>query len=547
MPTSSKLFRPLIHPNAPYLFVLDFPTSAEWVKGQTLTGSPLGHYTNEILHDANIPHHRISFIHAAPLNYRYNPRKYATEVERFIKECNPADGKRIQQNLHANILRLRPGTVFGGELALRHLTPEKSISKWRGSQLELQIEDFLFQFIPTHPPAQVVTIPEYRYRLISDLKRGQTFTFTNPHKSQYKIKPTFGQVREYLAELYCVLTKQSVLVSIDVETLWGFIECLGIYYAPNLPLSIPFMTKENPKGYFPPEEEKYIRYALVKIFRHPNLRATGQNFSYDQHYILQEFLSIPKLHLDSMLLQHVLDPGEPKSLPFICSLHNNHYIYWKDDLKDYRSYPDDENKFWNYNCQDIDHTLEAACRLRVKVREENLRLIYNEVLELSNAALKMSIRGVRIDENLRAKWSSELQLLLQEYQSWFESLRGPLTKPKTKKAARWYDSDTQLRNFFYQELGLAVQLDKHTGRPSAGDQALKDLAALYPYLKHFFQRIQEYRSLKKFLNDFIRAPLDHGRLKSHFTFGPETFRLSSKKNPFGFGVNLQTLSKGTQE
>jgi hypothetical protein len=87
-------------------------------------------------------------------------------------------------------------------------------------------------------------------------------------------------------------------------------------------------------------------------------------------------------------------------------------------------------------------------------------------------------------------------------------------------------------------------------RVTCNDEALQKLSAREPLLKPIVNCISDIRTLEIFLGEFILAALDDdGRLRCSYNIGgsesgksaPKTFRLSSSKNPFGRGANMQTI------
>jgi DNA polymerase I-like protein with 3'-5' exonuclease and polymerase domains len=70
-------------------------------------------------------------------------------------------------------------------------------------------------------------------------------------------------------------------------------------------------------------------------------------------------------------------------------------------------------------------------------------------------------------------------------------------------------------------------------------------AKAFPKYKEMLWAIMEWRTLDKMRSNFIEAKLDpDGRMRSSLnTAGPETFRWSSSKNPWGRGTNLQNVAK----
>ena len=61
------------------------------------------------------------------------------------------------------------------------------------------------------------------------------------------------------------------------------------------------------------------------------------------------------------------------------------------------------------------------------------------------------------------------------------------------------------------------------------------------------KKLDEYRSIEQYRSLYIAAepsPSD-GRMRTQYMLpGTDTFRLASKKDAFGYGMNLQNITKG---
>lgn len=113
-----------------------------------------------------------------------------------------------------------------------------------------------------------------------------------------------------------------------------------------------------------------------------------------------------------------------------------------------------------------------------------------------------------------------------------------------------------MQNLFYDDLcqrpilKRVVANGKMTVRPTCDDEALQQIAAREPILKPITNAIADIRTLSKFLGDFVMMPLDtDGRMRCSYNIAgdageksaPYSYRLSSSKNAFGSGGNLQTI------
>ena len=122
-------------------------------------------------------------------------------------------------------------------------------------------------------------------------------------------------------------------LAVDIETRSHHITCIGIAWNKREALCIPFTCEEDPTGYWSLEEEAEIVYRLYQLFTHPGVRIIGQNFIYDIQHIIRWWNFTPRFAFDTMLAQHVLFPGTPKSLDHLASLYCEEYSQWKGEQR----------------------------------------------------------------------------------------------------------------------------------------------------------------------------------------------------------------------
>lgn len=337
--------------------------------------------------------------------------------------------------------------------------------------------------------------------------------------------------------------ENKLTLSGDVETRAGFIVCFGIGWSDTEAMSIPFICLEQPEGYWSYEEEVAIIEKLMQLFTHPNIEWIFQNGLYDYQYFAANWGFIPRIGMDTMLAQHTCFAGLPKGLDFLSSLYCEYHRYWKDEGKEFHSNiktKDEETKYWVYNCKDCVATFEAARTLDKTIDALNLREPYQFQMSQFMPVLRMMLRGVRIDQEQKNALASKLFDAMYERETWMYEVLGKVLNPRSPK---------QMQEFFYGDLGLPVQKNRKTGKPTVDDDALQTLAKKEPLVRPVAEIIAEYRSIGVFLSTFVKAELSaDGRARSSYNIaGAETYRWSSSKDAFGQGLNLQNLSKGTEK
>lgn len=538
------------------LIIDEAPTTNDLLRQIPFSGSNGSELSDE-LHQAGILRSEVSTVTLSARQKINNDTKY------FFEKKTPQnwipDAQLIYdiKELWKVINETQPNLIIAcGDISLWAVCSIRSVAKWRGSIMESApclpsiTQSRSFKVIPTYSPMQVLRMWSWRHIVIQDYKRC-AFESQYPENKipdyTFHIRPTFAEASEYLADLQNECDKRPGLpVSCDIETISHQIACVGYGIDKREAMCIPILTKDNPAGYWSPEEELALVLAQRKILGHRTADIFGQNFLYDTQYFTRYWGVQPKIKFDTMVAWHLLYPGEKKSLDFISSMLCSHYTYWKDELTDYKSYPLDENVFWKYNCKDIVYTYECQEKTRALIAHHNLTEQFQFQMDLHEPILQMMNRGVLINVEKKKQLGIELWDLTAVYQTRFNVMLDPQAiSPKAKSP--WYGSPTQLATLLYDQCGLPVQRNKKTRRRSTDDQSLEALKDKEIALRPLFQMLQEYRSIGVFNKNFVAVPLEKNRMHCSFSIaGPETFRFSSSKDAFGYGANLQTIPAGTE-
>lgn len=442
--------------------------------------------------------------------------------------------------LDKEIALVKPKVIVAlGNLALQALTGNWSVAKWRGSFLSGPAGSLV---VPTYHPIVILRSWSWRMYAISDLRRvARVVREGAPTVPNYNfiIRPNFEIATTALHNLLAILDRSPLHLACDIETRAGHIACLGLAWTRTDALCLPFMCIERKEGYWGEAEEFEIVKLLREILTHPNVRVSGQNFSYDTQYIYRHFHFIPHLALDTMLSHHVCFPGTEKALDVLSSLYCDYHVYWKDDRKEWPK-GEDENRLWAYNCVDCVRTFEIAEVLATTLDQ----LGFMEQAFFQHRmwwhSLETMITGIRVEKVARVALSAELQKEREKREKWITDLLG---HPLNVRSA------PQMQRLFYTDFGLTPLLNRKTRKPSLDDEALAKIGRREPLLQSLVDRIQEIRSLGVFRSTFIEAETDiDGRMRcSYNVAGTETFRLSSSKNAFNSGLNLQNVPKGEED
>lgn len=446
-------------------------------------------------------------------------------------------------SLETEIAATAPELIIAcGDLALFFLTGKWGIHDWRGSQMRPESGPAAgIKTVPIVHPSAILRQPELRYPAVHDLRRALSWLRSDapPPDYRFTIRPTLDETLATLSTLHTRAAAEPLPLAVDIETRAGHIACLGIAWSTLDALCIPFMCSESPAGYWTLDDEAQILLSLSRLLTHPNVQCIGQNFIYDVQYIYRHFHFLPNFGGDTMVEHHVLFPGTPKGLDVLSSLYTNFHLFWKAEGKDWHKTMQ-EDILWRYNCKDCVITYECHFALMAALRQQNLLNPLHQQYRVWHAALRAMIRGLRVDFPTRAKMRAELLAAQTTIQ---DSLNFLLQSPLNIRSPK------QLQNLFYSLFRIPPIKSRKTGRITTDSEALSRIARKEPLLAPIVERISALRSISVFLSTFIEAQPDpyDSRMRCSFNVaGPETFRLSSSQDAFGYGMNLQNLSSGDE-
>lgn len=452
------------------------------------------------------------------------------------------------KELLAEIEMVQPNLIITfGNLAMWALTGQWGILKWRGSMLMYEER---IKVIPTIHPSAILREWANRGLVVIDLCRAarevQTKTYENKPVWTFHVRPTFAKVAEVFKNLLARVAAAELWIDFDIETRGNHIACVGISWSQTEGISIPFMCVEKREGYWLLEEETQIVWWFWELTTHPNARCRWQNGLFDAQYIYRHWHFIPRHGQDTMISQHSAFCARPKGLSFIASMYADWYVYWKDEGKTWDR-ATGEDQLWEYNLQDCVYTRVVGEELTENLKKLGLAEVDAFQQSMFMPVLRSMIRGVRIREEVAGKMAMEIQEALSRREAFLYSVLGHTINPASPK---------QMTTLFYEDLGQKPFMNRRivNGKtimsPTCDDEALTKIAAREPLLRPITNAIADIRTLGKFLGDFVMMKRDvDGRMRCSFNIAgdaggksaPYSYRLSSGKNPFGTGGNLQTI------
>lgn len=324
------------------MLIGEAPGAEEEARGIPFVGAS-GIELNKMLHEAGISRSECFVTNIA------RERPYNNDIGNFIalkkKDITNAHtlikGKYVKSPILAGLSLLakeiemvQPNIIITlGNTPLWAFTGIWGITKWWGSMLHSDGSPSR-KVIPTLHPAAVLRQWSDRAIVVSDLRRAVRFRSGIPYPDprwNFLIRPASSQVITVLSDLIAAADIGPRIVSFDLETKHGHIDCAGFAWSIRDALCIPFMSRSSFEGYWNEIEEAEIVHYIYRLLTHPNVEVIGQNLLYDSQYTYRHWHFVPRVKQDTMISWHVAFAGLPKRLDFQASMLCNYYKQWKPD------------------------------------------------------------------------------------------------------------------------------------------------------------------------------------------------------------------------
>jgi hypothetical protein len=477
------------------------------------------------------------------------------------------DGSETQLTTIARTKTTFKRKIFFGEL-----------NKYRASLLKpftaLQLPECVV--VPILNPAFHWAIPDKDFIIKKDyervagiyrrLKDGESVGSVLEQKQELIILDSKEGCLSKLHNLLKLLEDEPTKVCFDVETRNGTIDCIGFAYQDNIGYTIPFTyleTRTNEfeeqawiektvdkkkqwvfetipagneitidKNYWSLEEEAKILHLLHKVMLHQNCLHVGQNYAYDcQMYYREWGLNLVAAE-DTLIKHHVLYNYMQKDLALLASMYIDFYTMWKGEIRG-----DNETR-WRYNIKDCIFTLAIDKVLTEVLACEDTSLQQFYVFQQSQVCKHITTlmnRGVSVDNNLKETLKEEYTKLQQHAR---ELLQWLVSDSEFNP-----DSVAQVKLLFKDLCDIKPIIDKKTKSETFGAKAMIVYLEDYPEWKTLLHLYLEYKRLGVFVRTFLSAKLsEDGKMRcSYNVAGTKTYRLASRKNIDGGGLNLNAV------
>lgn len=206
-----------------------------------------------------------------------------------------------------------------GGTALWALTGQTGITAMRGQLTPATRVARGVKLLPTFHPAAVMHQWKFLPVVVGDLIKAQAAAKEGRDivlpRRELILDPTLGDISRFVEA-----AAHSRLLSVDIETGWGQITCIGFAASAEHAICIPFFDRRKVgNSYWGTLEEERDAWGYVRTMLEGDVPKLGQNFSaYDAYWLLEKYHIAPRnlLH-DTRLLQHALYPELPKDLEFM--------------------------------------------------------------------------------------------------------------------------------------------------------------------------------------------------------------------------------------
>lgn len=429
-----------------------------------------------------------------------------------------------------------------GNYALQAITGLSGILNYRGSVLDVQLATAFgmaergkdVKVIALYNPAFVLRDPKAELMFKFDCFRiNQVVTGQfEEHKINAIINPTFEEAIAWIDKM----EREGKPVGLDIETSSGETICVGLGNDPHEGMCINFRTATDNR--WTVGEEVQLWLALERLVSNPNVRLVTQNGMYDGSWTyFHNRLGLTKVWFDTMLAHHTLYPALPHSLAFLTSQYTTH-PYYKDEGKVWKESGDIDAE-WIYNVKDVCLMLACQQKMLAELEQQNLLDFFNNhVMLIQPELIRMTVGGVKIDEELKAKIAEDMRIKVGELRhEYFERVAACTGDPEYKPNP---NSPKQMADLFFKRLGLVgrgVATDKENRR------RMRDHPRTPDDCRELLLHIDTLAEEHKFASTYAEMKIDEdGRIRCEYKqtgVKKAPGRLSSASTGWDTGTNLQ--------
>lgn len=454
-------------------------------------------------------------------------KKYPVETDEF---------KEYRELLKSELMDSGANVILAlGNVPLYTLTGLRQITKRRGSILESSLIPGR-KVIPTIHPSSALRFGNYvqRYFILFDLIRASEqadFPEIILPKRNLIIKPSFFEAMRWIEEF-----SKHDSIGFDIETLRNKLSHFSISdILGETAISVALFS--GGLDLFSPEEERDLVLALNKMLQSVDF-VIGQNLNFDSSFLLREYGIVidPKKIHDTMIAHGVLAPEFPKALDFLTSIYTLE-PYYKDEGKQHIKDQTSSDSFHIYSAKDAAVVGPIWNSVSEDLQKQGNYKTYLRQRDVLGPISFMQQRGVRVDVEGLRKQGDLVGKKIEELTENLHKVAGVEINPNSPK---------QLQTYFYIDKKIPPYHNRKTGAIAVDKSALKRMAR-----KGIEEAkiLLEIRKLSKQKGTYLDVVLrnDNRLVGSYNPVGTKFSRLSSSKNLFGEGTNMQNLDDCIKE
>ena len=314
-------------------FVAEAPSDEELRKRVPLVGRS-GRVYNQLLRVAGIERHEVLTTNLFDFKLPDNDVKRICGKTADMKKWR-ADGydlppigrgnylipefQECLERLAMEIKQARPNVIVPlGGTALWAFTGYTNIMARRGAVTEATMTAPGAKLVPTLHPAAVLRMWNYFIPVAGDFSKAKTES-TTPKidivPREFWIEPSIRDIWDF----YHRHLKDADVISFDIETKRGQIECIAFAPNPHISICIPFTdTRKINNSYWGTADEEHEAVTITKMILQSPTCKLAQNGPYDVQWLYEEWgVAVRNYREDTRLLHHAIYPEMPKGLGFM--------------------------------------------------------------------------------------------------------------------------------------------------------------------------------------------------------------------------------------
>lgn len=417
-----------------------------------------------------------------------------------------------------------------GDYALRALTGEHGIERWRGSCVQRDGR----WYIITNNPAHIIRSPSLEPIFALDIHKLKLVIngeYSIPHiEAQYDPSP--DEAIQYIERMH----DEKLPVAIDIETIGGETACVGLTNSVDTGMCINFRDRNSNR--WNTREELDVRLSLSRMLSDNTIQLVAQNGVFDAGWLyFKDRIRIHHIWFDTLLAHHTLYPTLPHDLGFLTAQYT-HHPYYKDEIQEWRE-GGNISTFWEYNVKDCCITLMVQQALHRELQQQKLAdFFFNHVMRLQPHLVDLTACGVRVDVDMKERLNVTLKAELEQHEAAFYKAVATATGDETFKPNP--SSPKQIGDLLFNRLRV---LGKGSSTNRANRTFMLKHPRTSPEAKECILALNRYAEERKFLSTYINTTLDDdNRIRTEYKqSGTQSApgRLSSSKTLWGSGMNMQ--------